>query len=365
MNARAARRALICAIALLAGARVHADPYAPDTRYAAVDPARALEFPLDFGSHPDFRTEWWYATGWLRAADRERLGFQITFFRTRPEIWRGNPSAFTPRQVLIGHCALSDPRRARLWHAQAVERAGFGLAGARQADTDVWIGAWRLIRDGGVYRARCAGNGFSIDLSLAPTQRPLANGARGYSRKGPDPHDASDYYSIPHLRVDGLVVRGGRSMPVTGEAWLDHEWSSAYLDRDSVGWDWIGINLQDGGALMAFRIRGADGTTRWAGGTLRDAAGAVRVLGPADIAFAPLREWRSPRTAILYPVEARVRAGPRTFVLRPLFDDQENDTRATSGTVYWEGAVRAFEQGRPAGHGYLELTGYGGGLRLR
>ncbi|HVC02948.1 MAG TPA: lipocalin-like domain-containing protein [Steroidobacteraceae bacterium] len=339
--------------------------YAANTRYAKVEPGHPVRFPADFGSHPAYRIEWWYLTGWLKTRRGAPLGVQITFFRNRPDIWRGNPSAFTPRQLLIAHCALADPQHGRLWRAQRIERAGFGLAGAGIGDTDVWVGRWRLVRNGGVYRGRCAGRDFSVDLSFTATQPPLLNGVDGYSRKSADPRSASEYYSIPQLRVAGRITRDGRAEPVTGAAWLDHEWSSAYLARGAVGWDWIGINLEDGGALMAFRIRGKNGLTRWAGGTVRSADGRVQILSPADVRFTPLRQWVSPRTAIRYPIEWRVRAGRRILRLRPLLDDQENDARASSGTIYWEGAVRAFDEHRLVGHGYLELTGYGTPLRLR
>jgi len=337
---------------------------AADTQYAPVNPGQPLVFPADYGSHPRFRTEWWYVTGWLQTADGAPLGFQITFFRTRPDIWRQNPSAFTPRQVLIAHCAISDPRRGRLWHAERIERAGFGLAGADSGDTRVWIGGWSLVRSAGTYRSRAAGARFSFDLEFSPTQPPMLNGAGGYSRKGPDASAASYYYSIPHLRVSGRVTRAGRSDAVTGEGWLDHEWSSAYLDRHAVGWDWIGMNLDDGGALMAFRIRGADGGALWAGGSVRGADGRVQILAPQDVAFTPLRTWVSPRTAIRYPVRWQIRAGGLNFELRPLLDDQENDARATSGAIYWEGAVSAYQRRRRIGQGYLEMTGYGGKMQL-
>ena len=343
-----------------AGAR-----YAADTAYAPVIATRPMSFPQDYGSHPQFRTEWWYVTGWLTTPQGKPLGFQITFFRTRPDIDEDNPSAFTPRQILIAHCALSDPAHGRLWTAERSMRAGFGLAEADTGNTQVWIGRWRLQRDGARYLAHAAGEDFSFDLQFTVTQAPMLNGVSGYSRKGPDAQAASYYYSIPHLTVQGRILRAGRSDRVAGDAWLDHEWSSEYLDPGAVGWDWIGINLRDGAALMAFRIRGADGTARWAGGTLRAADGKVHILQPADVMFKPERFWLSPRTGVRYPVAWQVRAGDRQFELEPLMDDQENDTRASTMAIYWEGAVRAYEQHRRVGHGYLELTGYGGKLPLR
>ena len=337
---------------------------AQSPRFAEVLPDVPLAFPRDHGSHPQFRTEWWYVTGWLETAGGETLGFQVTFFRARPGIEDANPSAFAPRQLIIAHAAISDPRRGRLWTDQRIARASLGLAGASEDDTRVWLDRWELARADGRYATRVDAEGFAFDLSMLPTQPPLANGRGGFSQKGPDPRSASYYYSLPQLRVTGRVSRDGRSDPVTGQAWLDHEWSSEYLDAEATGWDWIGINLDDGGALMAFRIRDARGAQRWAGGSLRGADGSLRTLAPADIEFVAGRRWRSPRTSYQYPVEWRVRAGDLAITLQPLMDDQESDSRMSTGAVYWEGAVTARRNGARIGRGYLELTGYGERLQL-
>ncbi|MEO6185152.1 MAG: lipocalin-like domain-containing protein [Steroidobacteraceae bacterium] len=332
--------------------------------YAAVLPGTVLQFPRDHGSHPQFRTEWWYVTGWLRTVDGESLGFQITYFRTRPDLAPGNPSAFAPTQLIIAHAALSDARQGRLWKDQRIARAALGLAGASTDRMEVWLDRWRLEQRGAGMTANVTGGDFALALQLDPSQPPLLNGLKGCSQKGPAPRSASHYYSLPHLRVTGTITRQGREQTVTGEAWLDHEWSSEYLDAQATGWDWTGINLADGGALMLFRIRDAAGTNRWAGGTRRDASGKVHVFGPHEVAFTPGRRWRSPRTGTLYPVEWTVTAGDATFVLKPLLDDQENDARLSTGAIYWEGAVTALQQGVIRGRGYLELTGYGEPLKL-
>ena len=240
-----------------------------------------------------------------------------------------------------------------------------GLAEAVTGDTDVWIDRWSLKRDAAGYSAKIDAEDFALDLTLIDTQAVLLNGNAGVSRKGPATKAASYYYSLPHMRVAGAITRQGSADPVTGEAWFDHEWSSEYLDDEAVGWDWIGLNLDDGGALMAFRIRGAHGEQRWAGGTLRAGDGGLQNMGPEDIEFRAGREWTSPRTRITYPVQWHVRAGAREFDLEPLMDDQENDTRLSTGAIYWEGAVRTYRQHSLVGRGYLELTGYGERLRLR
>ena len=352
-------------LALLAA--TDAAPPPADAAAAAVVRGRELQFPRDFGAHNEFRTEWWYITGWLRTPDGKPLGFQITFFRSRtsPELLAGNPSSFSPAQILVGHSALSDPRYGRLRQSQRIARAGFGLASASQADTQVSIDRWHLQRTSDGYTADVAGDDFALALTLVPAQAPMVNGDRGFSQKSPLPQSASYYYSIPHLTVTGNATRDGVASNVTGEAWLDHEWSSEFLDPDAAGWDWTGINFDDGSALMAFRIRAKDGSTRWAGATLRAANGAVHTFEPTDIAFTPVRRWRSERTGVTYPTGWQVRVGALDFEIQPLMQDQENDTRATTGAIYWEGAITAARNGRSIGRGYLELTGYGTALRLR
>jgi predicted secreted hydrolase len=364
-SARWFRAAVVSVAGLVSGAAGGDAAAAPGTEYAAVTPGTPVIFPRDYGSHPNFRTEWWYVTGWLSTKNGESLGFQITFFRTKPDVAAQNPSGFAPHQLLIAHCAISDPKRGRLWQDQRIRRAGFGLAEAAQEDTDVWIDDWSLKHRAGVYDAKIAAEDFAIAIELADTQSPLVNGDGGISRKGPGPASASYYYSLPHMAVTGNVTRGREPTEVTGEAWFDHEWSSEYLDDAAQGWDWIGINLDQGAALMAFRIRGLDGSVRWAGGTYRAGDGKFDILQPAEVRYDALRTWISPRTGNQYPVEWRIAAGSHRFVLKPLMDDQENDTRLSTGAIYWEGAVRAYEAGQPVGKGYLELTGYGDRLKLR
>jgi predicted secreted hydrolase len=333
--------------------------------YPQVDRGRVLAFPRDHGGHPLYRTEWWYITGWVSEARGNELGVQITFFRNRPQVQEDNPSAFAPKQLVFAHAAVADPRFGSLRYDQRAAREGLGLAGVETGSTRVWIEDWslRLAPEG--YVAEVAARNFGMRLTFRPTQPVLLEGENGYSRKGPKYEQASYYYSRPQLAVAGELSVEGSPMAVTGTAWLDHEWSSEYLAPEAAGWDWVGINLSDGGALMAFRIRRKDGRDLWAGGTLRDPSGKTRVLAPGEIEFTALRRWRSPRTNIEYPVAMRVNAGSLTVQLDPLMDDQELDSRASTGTIYWEGAVRAMREGREIGRGYLELTGYGLALRLR
>lgn len=333
--------------------------------FAQVTPNKPITLPHDFGAHPGFRTEWWYATGWLETPDKKPLGFQITFFRSATDHDPANPSRFAPKQIILAHAALSDPAVGKLLHDQKTAREGFGIAYAKEGNTDVKLDDWHFTRNAdGRYQAHVKARDFTLALSLTPSQRPMLQGDNGYSRKGPKPAQASYYYSEPQLQVNGIVTRNGKDIKVNGSAWLDHEWSTSVLDPSAAGWDWLGANLADGSALMAFQIRDRNGAKLWAHAALRDATGQVTQFEPDAVHFAPRRTWRSPRTNATYPVAVQIQTGTIVWQLTPLQDDQELDARQSTGSVYWEGAVTIERDGKSVGRGYLELTGYVKPLKL-
>ncbi len=311
---------------------------AGEVSYPPVRRGTRLRFPRDHGAHPEYRSEWWYVTGWLQRGG-DPLGFQVTFFRARPPHESANPSRFAPHQILLAHAAIADPRHGRLRHDQRAARAAFGLAGAATRSTDVWIDGWRMTLERDTYRARIAARDFALELALEAPRAPLLQGEEGFSRKGHRPEEASYYYSRPQLAATGTL--NGEAL--RGIGWLDHEWSSQYLAPEASGWDWCGLNLADGTALTAFRIRDRLGGVHYA---------------PPGVAFTPQRTWRSPRTGVEYPVQMRVAIQGGEYDLVPLMDDQELDARSSAGTIYWEGAVRVLHSNREVGRGYLELTGY-------
>ena len=362
--------------------------FSPD--WPPVRPGLPLRFPRDHGAHPAFRTEWWYATGAVRTESGEALGFQVTFFRSRvaaeppPRPVAVGPLAsappppgrFDPVHLLFAHGALTDPARQAHVHGQRLGRWNGDPAvrpdHATLSDTGVQLGGWLLERrdlPGGhsAYHTRLADDAFALDLALTTTQPLLLQGDAGASRKGPDPAQASYYYTQPQLAVSGQVRRQGQTDAVRGTAWLDHEWSESLLHPEAVGWDWIGMNLANGAALTAFQLRRADGSAVWVGGSWRPAGDAqVQNFGPNDLRWMPLRWWVSPQSQARYPVRWRLETPAGTFEVQGSLDAQELDSRQSTGTVYWEGLSTLLNAstGQRVGQGYLEMTGYAGHLRL-
>lgn len=340
--------------------------------------ALPLQFPRDHGAHPQSALEWWYLTGLLGAESGgpPSHGFQLTFFRVRRAEAQHQTGSFAPRQLLLAHAALSELTAGRLRHDQRLARQGFAHAHAADADTALRLGAWRLQRsvapDTGLsrYAARLDSShaGFALDLQLSAVRPPLLQGEQGLSRKGPGAAQFSQYISEPQLQAQGQLRVDGRALQVRGRAWLDHEWSDALLGSGAdaaVGWDWLGINLHDGGALTLFQLRRADGSRQWAGGSWRRADGSQAEFAPEQLGFAAGRRWRSAVSQAEYPVEWTLQTPLGQLKLSALFDAQEVDARRSTGMLYWEGAARlADAQGRELGLGYLEMTGYGQPMRL-
>jgi predicted secreted hydrolase len=262
---------------------------------------------------------------------------------------------------------VTDVQGQKLWHDQRIAREGFGLAMAARDDTGLKLGDWTLQRNAasGLYTASLPGQDFSLQLQFKPTQALLLQGRQGLSRKGPDARQASYYYSQPQLATSGQIRLRGQTFEVSGKAWLDHEWSDELLHPEARGWDWIGMNLDDGSALTAFQLRRTDGSAVWDGGSFRPAQGALYSFSRGEVIFKPVRYWQSPLTQARYPVEWLVRTPADFYTVKAVIDAQELDSRQSTGAVYWEGLSELLDSsGRRVGRGYLEMTGYAAPLRL-
>lgn len=327
-------------------------------------PGKVLAFPRDRGSHPDFKTEWWYITGYGTSGTRS-FGFQLTFFRSRVDSTQAMASKFAAKQLMFAHAAITDVGAKKLWHDQRIARDGFGVAFASETDMSIKLRDWTLQADGRRYRAELAANDFGLKLQFTETQGVLLQGKNGLSRKGPDEKQASYYYSQPQLATSGSLRIQGKTFDVQGTAWLDHEWSQEILAPGAVGWDWIGINLLDGSALTAFRLRDGKGHAMWDGGSFRSANNALLIFNPGEVSFTPTRFWKSPLSQTSYPVEWQINTPTGSFSVKAVIDNQELDSRQSTGAIYWEGLSELTNSsGKTVGRGYLEMTGYAQPLRM-
>ena len=400
---------------------------APDERgFARALAPRPFLFPADHGPHPEYRTEWWYYTGNLAARDGRRFGFQLTFFRSAlapaPATVPAEPggpaaiampaggraSAWATRQVWFAHFAVTDAAGHRFLAYERGERQALGLAGAAALPFRVWVGPWFAAAAGPEVagtppmRLSAGAADAAIDLVLTPALPPVPQGDRGLSAKSAEPGNASYYYSLPRLAAAGTLRLGPERLAVTGQAWMDREWSTSSLAPGEVGWDWFGLQLDDGWELMLYRLRRrppaaqagvATPLRRPATGESRtghrtefqpavaeqaDPASLATLTAPdgrttrlplSSVQFAATGAWTSPASHACYPSGWRLRlpgAGSAALDLtvQPLLAAQE----LLLSFRYWEGAVNATgtHGGRPVtARGYVELTGYGDAAQVR
>jgi predicted secreted hydrolase len=389
-------------------------------RYAQALAPMPLQFPRDQGPHPDYRQEWWYLTGNLDSAGGERFGFELTIFRfalappLTPQIGEASSqtgsrpgsesSLWRTRQIYLGHFAITDVARHRFAYNTKLARGALGLAGAQAEPFRVWVGPWQIGQRGvneqssteptavhstaaestaahfaaahfaaadsaaadsaaadSAWRLKADGRGYVLTLTVRPLMPPVLNGERGLSRKSGEPGNATYYYSIPRVSVQGTIMRDGRPLQVHGLAWLDREWGSGSLGPRESGWDWFGLQLGDGSCLMFYSLRDRDGTEDpYSAGTWVDAIGGTHPLLRGDVRIQVLGYWTDADGA-RYPSQWRL-VMPATgldITVHPVLADQE----LVTSPRYWEGAVdvSGTRAGRPVdGRGYVELVGYAG-----
>ncbi len=330
----------------------------PDPGFLRAEAARTFDFPRDHGPHPGFATEWWYATGNLASDAGRAFGYQLTLFRIGLKPGQAAPDSWRTAEIYMGHLAISDLQNRHHHHAERFSRAALGLAGARAEPLEIWLGDWRISggdQQGFPLRLQAADASIAIDLSLQRGRRPLVlQGEQGLSRKSAAPGNASYYYSLTRLPSAGRIRLGEEWFEVSGNSWLDREWSSSALGPDQAGWDWFALQLDDGRDLMFYRMRDRQGRMqRFSSGILLDQQGQIHPLGIDQVDLQPLRYWQAP-SGERYPLQWRLVIAEQGIDLNieAAFDDQLMATQVR----YWEGAVRL--SGSQGGVGYMELSGY-------
>ena len=341
---------------------------APEVAFARATQPRTFHLPDDHGPHFDYQTEWWYYTGNLKTKDGHAFGFQLTFFRRGLAPGPPAKTGLATNQIHFAHFAITEVAAGRHRFAERFSRGALGLAGATGAPFRLWLEDWSAEAtkpDGSGVRLRARDGDLLLDLELEAVKPLVAHGDRGLSPKSDTPGNASYYIGYTRMRAKGRLGGSGAPAEAEGEAWFDHEWSTSALGPKAVGWDWWSLQLSDGRELMFFQIRREDASHEAAsGGTLVQADGTTRRLGPDDVRVEVQGVWRSPETDARYPARWRLRVPTEDLdlVVEPLLAAQEMRTSFT----YWEGAVRVegTSGGRPiSGQGYVELTGYASAMK--
>ena len=357
---------LVLATPLLAACAtgpILANPPAPRPTTAAATPPPShppdpitVELPRDDAPH-DRLTEWWYYTGHLQSADGRRYGFEYVIFRAErggfPVTW-------------ASHFAVTDETTGKFQYAQRTEVGpqvdlgsfdGFDFSFAGTGTQSSW--GMTGFEGNDVFLA--GDRNLYLALEMRATKPPTLHNGNGWIDFGAG--GSSYYYSRTAMSATGSLVREGSSTDLTGTAWFDHQWGD-FIAVGEGGWDWFAINLDDGTDLMLSMVRDTDGSYPHVYGTLVDADGRSRSLTRDAFSVEITRRWISPKTNTDYPAgwQISVPGEDLTIDLAPTVPDQELDTRATTGVVYWEGSqvVSARRGDRSlGGEAYVELTGYG------
>lgn len=322
--------------------------------FAAVVPGKAFAFPADLGPHPDFRIEWWYITANLTDPTGAAYGVQWTLFR---EAEKPGPQldGWANQQIWMGHAAITRADLHRF--SETFARGGIGQAGVTAKPFEGWIDAWEMrgldgMNDRTISPLELSASGSDFDYALKlDTGKPLVlQGDAGYSQKS-ERGQASYYYSQPFFTATGRIVIDGKPVEITGQAWMDREWSSQPLASDQTGWDWFSLHLGSGEKLMLFRLRQTD-SNNYVSGNWISSEGAPQPIGPQDIKMTPtaFTEIAARKLPTAWRIEIR-RYGlaVETVALNA------RSWMATS-FPYWEGPISF--TGSHSGVGYLEMTGY-------
>jgi predicted secreted hydrolase len=319
----------------------------PGRTAAKNDAPAPIVFPRDEAPHAG-PIEWWYYTGHLLTNAGDRYGFEEVFFRGRQGALTG----------YVGHFAITDGPKGSFHYDQRIVPAAGVSRGTDEFDLSV--DTWRLAGKDGIDSVRGSMPGYAIDLSLTSQKPAVLHNGDGYVDYGNG--TGSYYYSRTRMAVDGTIIVDGETHPVTGDAWMDHQWGNFSTFKDG-GWDWFSMQLGNGTDLMLYLINDATGSPVIVNGTLIARDGAVTLLEKEDFSVRPTATWASPRTGIVYPSGWTVEIPEErlTVNLTPMIVDQELDTTDSTRVIYWEGEVSV--QGRAGGQdvtglGYVELTGY-------
>jgi predicted secreted hydrolase len=325
--------------------------------YKVALPGYEYQFPRDHFDHPDYQTEWWYYTGNLKSNDGHRFGFELTFFRQAIARDR-DQSPWHIHDLYMAHLALSDLMGRHFYHTERINRSGLGIAGVNQRTGMIWNGNWQAHVADDTQQLCGIGEEFALNLSLKTDKPPVIHGRNGISQKAEGAGHASHYISFTRLLTSGSIELMGTTYQVEGTSWMDHEFFTESMGPGEVGWDWVGLQLENNTELMLYRLRHKDGSVDpYSSGTYIDARGQSFFLSAKDFTTTPIGEtWTSPQSKGTYPVRWHVSIPSRGLELDVATPLNSQELTSMIGPSYWEGAVDV--TGSTPGVGYLEMTGY-------
>jgi predicted secreted hydrolase len=330
--------------------------------YLMATAPRQWSFPRDHGRHDGFKIEWWYFSGNVADDAGRKFGYQLTFFRGAiAPLASEDMTPWSVGNVYVAHAAVSDLAAGKFHYKDRLKYGFKGLATSASNTLDVSLLDWsaKLLQGDAI---SLNANDASFGIHLKCSDRgvgPVLEGPGGVNQKGPERGQASYYYSMPRMPTSGTIVVDGQSFHVTGQTWMDHEFSSNALGPDQIGWDWVGLTLADGRDLMVYRIRNKSAGADFVSGTLIDAAGHPKYLNGQDIALQGRSPWKSDSGASYPQVWSLAVAGLPPLTIHSRMPGQELRTDATTKIDYFEGSCDVTTAGgQPAGEGYLEMTGY-------
>jgi predicted secreted hydrolase len=326
---------------------------------------KTWHFPADFGAHEDYQTEWWYYTGNVETSEGRPFGFQLTFFRqalVSPQPTSEEQSHWRGNQIYSAHFTVSDIENQQFYPYERFSRGAIELAGANDSPYHIWLEDWTATeREPGIVNLQAQTPDVAINLTVQQTLPPVLHGDRGLRIKGPEPGNASYYYSLIQQPTTGSIIIKGQTFAVTGLTWKDHEYATNPLSAGTIGWDWFSAQFNNGSALMLYLLRHEDGSLEpTSAGTFITPDGDTLPLTSADWTVNVLDTWKSPESNATYPDKWLIQIPKLELVLQgqSLMHNQE---LSTSTATYWEGAV-AFQghwkERLLEGKGYVELTGY-------
>ncbi len=329
--------------------------------YAQARPGTRLEFPRDHGSHPDFRIEWWYLTANLEDARGRPYGLQWTLFRyaVRPPAEAGPDSPWQSAQLFMAHLGLTSPEGHKAFqrYARGGDHGGIAQAGVTASPFAAWLDDWSLRSMGPEWlplEVFARQDDHVVHLELVSDRPLVLQGDDGFSQKHPS-GGGSHYYSQPFLNASGYLRSGDEVVEVSGQAWLDREWSSQFLRDDQAGWDWFAIHLDSGEKLMLFQLRTRGESTDFRHGVLIYPDGRKQPLNAAQLQFEVLQETTVAGRLLPLRWQMELPEIGRSLEIVPVRPDQWMDV----DFPYWEGAITARGEGpQNSGRGYMELTGY-------